>query len=229
MKVTGIKQLDELLNPLDKHWITEFYGDFDLVLRVMHYTMVYKSSENTVYVVFNVEFGGIDTLYLVKLCRIFDCKLDNIVISRAFRLNDAVEILEDLASKNDSIVLLAFPYNYLPFNPAKYTEATRVTGIIAKIAAFNQVILFNTVSKHGNHMPEGGSFHHHVVKVIVKLKQSRGVVYAELLKHPVKQGGRRIFTEKTLDYPLHSLKQRTILDWFTSTQYSPDHALMSIR
>jgi hypothetical protein len=228
MKVTGIKQIDELLNPLDKQWITEFYGDFDLVLRVMHYIMAYKSSENTVHVVLNVEFGGIDTLYLIKLCRIFDCKLDNIMVSRAFRLNDAVKILEDLASRNDSIILLAFPYNYLPFNPAKYTEATKVTGIIAKISALNQVILFNTISKYGNYLPEGGNFHHHMVKVIVRLKKSKGIIYAELLKHPVKQGGRRIFTEKILDHPLHSLKQRTIIDWFTSTQSSSSHVLMSM-
>ncbi|MEM0368719.1 MAG: hypothetical protein QW816_04820 [Desulfurococcaceae archaeon] len=220
MKVTGVKQIDELLNPLEKHWVIEFYGDFDIVTKVMHYTMVYRSSENTVYVVFNLEFGGIDTPYLIKLCRIFNCKLDNILVSRAFRLNDTVKTLEDLASTRNAVILLAFPYNYLPRDPAKYTEATKITGIIMKIATLNHVMLFNTVSKYGNYMPEGGSFHHHVVKVMVKLKQKKGVILAELLKHPVKQYGRRVFSEKTLQ-PLYFSPQKTILNWATGISSTP--------
>lgn len=215
MKVTGVKQVDELLNPIEKHWIIEFYGDFDVVAKVMHYTMAYRSSESNVYVVFNVEFGGIDTLHLTKLCRIFNCRLDNILVSRAFRLNDTVEILEDLISARDAIILIAFPYSYVPRDPAKYVEATRITGIIMKMATLNHVILFNTTSKHGSYMPEGGSFHHHIVKVLVKLRRRRGIILAELLKHPVKQYSRRIFSERILLQPMYLPQQKTILNWFT--------------
>jgi hypothetical protein len=85
LRLTGIRQLDELVHPFNPGWVLELYGDPGVVLRVAHYTMAYRSVESTLHVLLNLEFGGLDTLYLVKLCRIFNCNLDNIVVSRAFK------------------------------------------------------------------------------------------------------------------------------------------------
>jgi len=216
VKLTGITQLDELINPLRKDWIVEFYGEPGIVLPIMHYTLAYRSSNDTVYVVLNIEFGGIDTLYLVKLCRIFNCRLDNILISRSFNLDTTISILEELLNVSNSLIILVYPYNYLPKDPVKYSEATRITGIINKISFSNQVLLFNTISKHGYYRPEGGSLHHHLVKVIVKLTTRGKLIVADLVKHPVKQPCRRMFSEKTIEHPVPKQIQKNIVDWLVS-------------
>jgi len=213
VKITGIKQLDELIYPFDTRWVLEFYGEPKLVLQIAHYIMAYKSIERTLYVLLNLEFGGLDTLYLIKLCRIFNCNLDNIVVSRAFKLSDTAKALEELSSTKDLLILLIFPYNYLPKNPLEYTEATRITGLILKTALFNQVILFNTVTKFGSHRPEGGSFHHHAVKVAVKLIRQGDVVIAELTKHPVKKHAVKTIHTTILEHPVKEYTKKTLLDW----------------
>ncbi|MEM4487521.1 MAG: hypothetical protein QXK88_01770 [Desulfurococcaceae archaeon] len=213
MGLTGVKPIDELLEPIDERWIVELYGDSNAVLRVMHYAMVYRSRDNAVHVVFNVEFGGIDTLYFARLCRVLDCKPDSIFISRAFRLKETLNILKELLKVQRSTVLLVFPYRYLPKNPSKYTVATEITGIIGRLALSNRVLLFNSLSNFGYYMPEGGSLHHHLVKVIVKLTRKNKWILADLVKHPVKQQGTRVFAEKTLEHPIPQLQKRTLLDW----------------
>lgn len=217
MRLTGITQLDELVNPLRRDWIIEFYGEPRIVLTTMHYVLAYRSSSEIVYVVLNTEFGGVDTLYLVKLCRIFNCRLDNILVARSFDINSTVSILEELVSVENSLVIVVYPYNYLPRDPAKYSEATRITGIISKVSISNQVLLFNSFSKYGYYRPEGGSLHHHLVKVIVKLTQKGRLITAELVKHPVKQLCRRVFSDKTLEYPIPNTPRKTIIDWINST------------
>jgi hypothetical protein len=213
MRVTGFKPLDELISPVEKHWSVEFYGDPSVLFSLIHYTVASRSSSNRVYLVHNVEFGGLNTPLLVRLCRIFECRMDNIMVSRSFRLNDTVKILEDLAAEKDSVVVLAFPYNYLPKDPSKYCEATRVTGLLSKISAFNQVVIFNTVSKYGYFMPEGGSMHHHAVKIIVRVTRRSGRVVAQIVKHPVKNEGIRIFSEKLLETGIVVDSSRSLLAW----------------
>lgn len=213
MKLTGISQLDELVNPLYKHWIIEIYGESKPVLSLLHYVMAYRSSMERVYVLFNIEFGGIDTLYLVRLCRIFNCRLDNIVVSRAFRQGDTIKSLEELSSISDSLILLVYPYSYISRDPSRYYEATRITGLISRISISNQVIMFNTITKHGKYMPEGGSFHHHIVKVIVRLVEQGKSIIAELVKHPAKNRVLRTIPLSMLEYPVVRSDQVTILDW----------------
>lgn len=213
MGLTGVKPVDELIEPVSDRWIVELYGDDSVVLRLMHYTMTYRSREGSVRVVFNVEFGGVDTLYFIRLCRAFECKPDNIFISRAFKLKDTITLLEGLLEARDSTVILLFPYRYLPKSPSKYTEATKITGIIHRVALLNRVVLFNSLSNFGYYMPEGGSLHHHLVKVIVRLTRKRGWVVADLIKHPIKQQGTRVFAEKLLEHPILQPQKRTLLDW----------------
>lgn len=213
MKLTGLTQLDELVNPLYRHWIVELYGDQQVVLRILHYMVAYRSSVDKVYVLLNIEFGGLDTLYMVRLCRIFNCRLDNIYVSRAFRLDDTARVLEDLADLSSSLVLLVYPYSYVPVDPSRYHEATRITGLVSKIATRNQVVLFNATTRHGRYMPEGGSFHHHIVKVIVRLARRGGSIIAELIKHPAKEKQWRSIPLSLLEHPLKPRAQASILEW----------------
>lgn len=218
MKLTGIAPLDELLIPLKRDWIIEFYGDEGIVLKIMHYTVAYRSVDEYVYVVLNKEFGGIDTLYLVKLCRLFNCRLDNILVSRSFNLDATINTLQELLNIENSLIVLVYPYSYLPRNPVEYSEATRITGIINKISFSNQVLLFNSISKYGYHRPEGGSLHHHLVKVIIKLIPRGNTVVAELIKHPVKERTRRIFRDKALKYPVKKPPVKTIIEWLVQNK-----------
>jgi len=149
----------------------------------------------------------------VRLCRIFECRMDNIMVSRSFRLNDTVKILEDLAAEKDSVVVLVFPYNYLPSDPSKYSEATRITGLLTRISVFNQVVIFNTISRYGYFMPEGGSMHHHAVKIIVRMARRNGRIVSQIVKHPVKSEGIRVFSEKLLETGVVVNSSRSLLAW----------------
>ncbi|MGB9827172.1 MAG: hypothetical protein ACPLSM_01475 [Thermosphaera sp.] len=216
MRVTGFKPLDELVSPVEKHWSIEFYGDPSILFPLIHYTVASRSSSNRVYLVHNVEFGGLHTPLLVRLCRMFECRMDNIMVSRSFRLNDTVKILEDLAAEKDSVVVLVFPYNYLPSDPSKYSEATRITGLLSRISVFNQVVIFNTVSRYGYFMPEGGSMHHHAVKIIVRVVRRNGRVVSQIVKHPVKNEGVRVFSERLLEAGVVARGSRSLLAWIRS-------------
>ncbi|MEM1525919.1 MAG: hypothetical protein QW775_03455 [Ignisphaera sp.] len=216
LKLTGVKPLDELIEPAKRDWIIEIYGDEKNVLNIAHHAMVFRSIYNEVYVVLNMEFGGIEVPYLTKLCRIYDCNLDNIYISRAFRLQDTLSILQSLLQAENETIIVIFPYSYVQLNPNSYTEATRITGIISRLSQTNQVILFNTISRFGYKLPEGGSLHHHLVKVIVKITRRNKWIVAELIKHPIKPYGVRTFSEKILASPIPNAEQRTILEWIVS-------------
>lgn len=216
LKLTGVKPLDELIEPAKRDWIIELYGDEKIVLDIAHYAMVFRSVYDEVYVILNIEFGGIEVPYLAKLCRICDCNLDNVYISRAFRLQDTLSILQNLLQAENKTIIIIFPYSYLQLNPNSYTEATRITGIINRLSQTNQVILFNTISRFGYKLPEGGSLHHHLVKVIVKLTRRNKWIVAELIKHPAKPYGVRVFSEKILANPIPNVEQRTILEWIAS-------------
>ncbi|MEM4620151.1 MAG: hypothetical protein QW607_08045 [Desulfurococcaceae archaeon] len=218
LKVTGIRLLDDLISPLIRSWIVEFYGDLSLILKVAHYAMAYMSRLGLVYVVFNLEFGGVDTLYIVRVCRMLDCKLNNIIVSRAFRLSDTVNILEDLSKLKNTNIFLVLPYGYLPVDPLRYSNATKITGLIRRISLDNQVIVFNTTSKFGYNKPEGGSLHHHSVNIIVRLSYlRRGLILASLIKHPVKPLSSRVFSEGILNHPIQSLRQNSLLKYLTSS------------
>lgn len=222
VKLTGIRQLDELANPLYRDWVIEFYGDPRTVLKIMHYVVAYRSSMERVYVLLNVEFGGIDTLYLVRLCRFLGCHLENVVVTRAFRLSETVEVLRDLCySVENSLIAVVFPYNYIPKDPLMYREATRITGLVQRASARNQLVVFNTVTRHGRYMPEGGSFHHHLVKVIIRLVRSGSSVLAELVKHPAKGRALRSIPLNMLEYPVPEEHQLTLSKWIVNRSEAP--------
>jgi len=216
-RLTNVKPLDELIYPTRREWSVEIYGDQKIVLKVAYQTIAYRASFEEVYTVLNLEFGGIDTLYLTKLCRIHSCNLDNIYISRAFRLQDTIAILQSLSQRKNVTIAILFPYNYITPDPPRYVEATKITSIINTLSYNNQVIIFNTITKFGYKMPDGGSLHHHLIKIIVKLTKRNRWIIAELIKHPAKPNSIRIFSEKTLSNSTPENEHRTLLRWIAKT------------
>ncbi len=213
MSITGLRSLDQLIHPYDRRWIIEFYGDPRLTLMTAHYVMAYRSVYEKIYVMFNIEFGGLDTLYLTRLCRYFNCDMSNIMISRAFKLDDTIKLLKDLADIRGSLVLLIFPYNYLSKDPLRYTDATKVSGLIMRLTHFNQIMIFNTTTRYGRYMPEGGSFHHHIVKIIIRLIDKKESFIAELIKHPIKRNMIISIPKVLLEHPLKEHSIKTLLEW----------------
>lgn len=211
-KVIGFSLIDELISPIRSDWSVELYGDELLINYFFHVTLAYNSVWRRVFVIVAKEFGGIDPALLVKLCRIHGCSLNGVQVVRAFRNEDLVEILGELKQRSGELVVTLYPYSYLPKDPESYWKATLITGLLHQLSLRNQVIVFNAESKFGKYMPEGGSMHHHVVKVIVKLWRSRDVCYAKLIKHPCKEGGVRVFRAKILEENLFKAP-RSLLNW----------------
>lgn len=215
--ITGFELIDELLLPLPSNWSVEFYGDEFLVDYFFHTTLAYNSGWRRVYAVIVREYGGLDPGLLAKLCRIYNCSLTNIMVARAFRVEDLVNILKNPMDSYGNLVAILYPYSYLPSNPSSYWKATMITGLIHSLSLRNQVVLFNNTSRFGNHMPEGGSMHHHVVKIIVKLWRKRDLCYAKLVKHSGRGGSAaRVFRLKTLEKTIWT-NSKTLLEWVGTT------------
>ncbi|MEM0355625.1 MAG: hypothetical protein QXT88_01915 [Desulfurococcaceae archaeon] len=211
--ITGFELIDELLTPLPNNWIIEFYGDEFLVNYFFHTTLAFNSLWRRVYAVIVREYGGLDPGLLAKLCRIYGCTLTNIMVARAFRIEDLVNILKNTIDSSGNLIAILYPYSYLPNNPSSYWKATLITGLIHSLSSRNQVVLFNTVSKFGNYMSEGGSMHHHIVKIMVKLWRRRDLCYAKLVKHSGKAGNStRIFRLKLLETAIQR-NSKTLLEW----------------
>lgn len=212
-RITGFSLIDELIAPLSENWILEFYGDELLVLYLYHMTLAYNSAWRKVYSVIARERGGLDPVLLSRLCRVYDCSLSNVMVSRVFRTEELIGVLESLKRLEGYLAAILYPYSYLPRDPSSYWRATLVTGLIQSISSRNQVVLFNNTSKFGEYMPEGGSMHHHVVKVIVRMWRKRDLCYAKLVKHAGKKSGfLRMFRLKLLE-DATPVGSRTLLDW----------------
>ncbi|WP_440060096.1 hypothetical protein ACSU1N_02790 [Thermogladius sp. 4427co] len=214
MIITGVRPVDELLNPVGRYWSIEFYGDPFVLNYLFHRSLAVQSKYNDVYVVVSLEFGGIRTDLVESFCRILGCRLTAIRVSRAFKLGDVIKLLKNLEDVNDSTIILLYPYNYLREDPSTYYEATAISGLINKVSAHNIVLIFNTKTRFGERMPEGGSMHHHVVKTILRLDRLGKNVLAELVKHPAKPSGlKKQFRLELLKWGITPAETISLLNW----------------
>lgn len=214
MVVTGLKVLDTLVEPSTRWWGIEFYGDYSIISYVLHHTLAFRSRYETIHLVIAQEFGGINTELLIKLCRIYDCMLTNIHVIRVFSNSELRVALNELSRSNPGLVIVTYPYNYLPRDPYRYFEASSISGMLREVMQENEVIVFNSFTRFGDVMPEGGSMHHHVMKVIVMLRRYGNKVYALLLKHPAKPSGiTKVFHIKLLEDLILLRRSKTLLDW----------------
>ncbi len=217
MGVTGFKQIDMLVGIIPRDWIVEFYGDEKLVHILLHHTLAYQSRFGKVLLYHTLDFGGLNPYLLQRLARILGGDIDEVMVSRGFRLGDVVEGLRSIEARDDyRSLVLAYPYHHLSSNPMIYRVATEITGIIKRISSRGRrVILFNSVSRFGKYYPDGGNYHHHTVHVIIRLvrrRNGRGV--AEVFKHPWKpRGSRTVFYVDSLIGWSRWGGQRLLSEW----------------
>lgn len=218
MAVIGFDPIDRLIEPVARNWPIELYGDYATTSYVLHIALTHRSRYERVYLLVAQEFGGIKTDLISRFCRLYGCCLSNIMVARTFSNREVIEKLSELGSWDGESILVAYPYSYLTKNPKTYWEATTISGLLMKLSQKNSVIIFNTITKFGEASPEGGSMHHHVVKVMVKLMRSGRRVYAKLVKHPSKPTGVSVsFHTKLLEELVLMGRERTLLDWLRNT------------
>jgi len=190
--LTGIYIVDNMIGPVPKHWIIEFYGEENTVNPILHHVTAYRSRFGRVLVLLNKDFGGLDPYTVTRLARVLGGDSLRIDVGRGFRFSDTVETLREAVNVDGyESVILVYPYYHMPRGLGGYQHATRVTGLARELAVNGyRVFLFNTVSRMGEWMPEGGNYHHHSVHVIVRVDRLRkGRIGARLVKHPSKPTG----------------------------------------
>ncbi|NPA99054.1 MAG: hypothetical protein GXO43_06705 [Crenarchaeota archaeon] len=212
--ITGISIIDDALGPVPRHWMVEFYGDEKLVDLVMHYTVAYRSRYDTVYLVINTDFGGLDPYLVSRLARRLGGSIDNIMVSRAFRINDLIGVLETLEDAYGTLVV-KYPFTFIPQSLGGYREAARIVGVLRRLTRGLRIVLFNTRSRLGR-IAEGGKYHSHSVHVIAELRRRGDRGYLVLRKYPGPREG------LVSSFPLELLEgwgpwgvQRRLTEWLS--------------
>jgi hypothetical protein len=213
--VTGLYPVDNLVGNIPRHWILEFYGEEKAVSSILHYVTAYRSRFGKVLVLLNKDFGGLDPYMVARLARILEGDSLKIDVSRGFRFSDTVEMLGEAAGGYGGYesVIIAYPYYHMPRGFKGYSMATLVTGLTRRlVSSGRRVFLFNTVSRVGRWMPEGGNYHHHSVHVIVRVGRLKGNrIGARIVKHPSRPPGGMVSFR--LDEIGFSVYQKPLTAW----------------
>lgn len=211
---TGIPQLDRLTEGVPSHWVVEFYGDWKVVNALLHRAAVLNSGNGLV-IALTQEFGGLNPYLINRLAKAFGMTTDNIFVARAFKLEDTVELLKELRNSPVMTVFVVDPYLHTPQKPSGYWRASKITALIRTLVEKHrkEVTVFNRISKFGKYLPEGGSFHHHTVHVMIRLTltASNRWVRAEIVKHPIRPWTEVKFPKKYLTTP--EAPAHTLAEW----------------
>jgi len=209
---TAVPALDHLVTPLPSGLAVEFFGDWSIVNVLMHRVAVVNAVSDKVAVVLTQDFGGLDPYLMTRLVRVFRARCGEVLVARGFKVEDTLALFDRVLAQGFQKVLVVDPYLHLPNDPRKYWLGTAVTAGIRKLIHGGvEVAVFNRVSKFGTRAPEGGTFHHHSIHVLVRLSKGRLGVRAELIKHPMKPYTVTYFRPEDLLNP--PTVRRTLLEW----------------
>ncbi|MCD6323674.1 MAG: hypothetical protein J7L55_01000 [Desulfurococcales archaeon] len=179
--------IDRLASPVFTGWIVEYFGDWGVVNLLMHRVIAANAAGDGVAVVLVQDFGGFNPYLVRRFCMFFGTDFSKVVVSRAFKLEDALAALSAALREGFSRVVVADPYLHLPQDPRRYWEATPLTaGLRALAQGGAEVAVFNRVSRFGSYRPEGGNFHHHSTHVMIRFRKGRRGIRVDLVKHPLK-------------------------------------------
>ncbi|MCE4624545.1 MAG: DNA recombination/repair protein RecA [Desulfurococcales archaeon] len=189
-RIVGIPSIDFVVSPTpSKGWIIELYGSAAMLLA--HHAIAEAAGRGLVAVVHVQDFGGFDPYLVRRLARARGVSVDNVLIARAFRLQDVAPLVEEASRTGARTVVVIDPYHYTPRSPRDYWRLTPITAALRNAARRALVVVANRVGKYGRLLPEGGNFHHHSVHVIVRAWETGRGVMLELVKHPYKPAPRR--------------------------------------
>ncbi len=187
---TGVEGLDRLLGGgLEENSLTEFYSpSLRIVGLLYHRIAVLASAGGRTLAVHVQDFGGLDPYLLRSLARRlgvdWQAVEENLRVARAFKLEDALDLLSRASREDSEFVLVFDPYLHVDWREA--WTATPVTQLLRRLAADRTVASFNRCSLDGRGWsPLGGTYHAHSVHAVVRLDpHSKGAVRATLVKHP---------------------------------------------
>ena len=212
MITTAIPALDWLVSPLSGGWAVEFFGDWSVVNVLMHRVAVVNAVSDRVAVVLTQNSGGLDPYLMARLVRILRTRCGEVLVARGFKVEDTLALFDKVLAEGFRKVLVVDPYLHLPSDPKKYWLGTAVTAGVRKLIHSGvEVVVFNRVSRFGTRAPEGGSFHHHSIQVLVRLSKGKLGIKAELVKHPMKPYTVTYFKPEDLLAP--PTARRTLLEW----------------
>jgi len=210
-----VEVLDSLIDPLEVGWIVEFYGGLDIIYMLAYRSIACLSRRRDVYVYINQFFGGLDPFLLSRFSKSLGGDLSRIYFSRGFRLEDFESFFR--SSLIDSDLVIIDPYLHADPNIRGFEIYTKIASWIRRLSTNGNVFIFNRVSRYGGYKPEGGSFHHHSIHILLKIwKGIVGVlgVYCELVKHPAKPPIRVMISPKDLEGGgSRWVGQRRLLEW----------------
>lgn len=186
---TGISSIDCLVGCLQKGIVAEIYGDFDLLLQISYIaTASFHCRGGAILGIVQEDLLNYD-LYAVRTAlRAMECSEEGLLISRAFRIEDAVDMIREAIELPQDNLIIFDPYANAPNLPRDYTKLTPLTAAIRSAAVKGKrVVLFNRITKFGKFLPEGGNLHHHSATIIVKVERNGRRSYrVTLIKHPTK-------------------------------------------
>ncbi|AFH43229.1 hypothetical protein FFONT_1241 [Fervidicoccus fontis Kam940] len=184
---SGIEGIDELVGCIPKGIIAEFYGDFQLVLQTSYKVIAnFHCIDGTAVGIMQNELINYDFYMLRMYARSFGCNTNDMLVSRAFRLEDAINMLKSASNIDAENIAIIDPYIHSPSEPRNYWKLARLIAMMRALSAEGKrVLLFNRVSKFGRFLPEGGNLSHHSAYMIVRLEiVDRRSYRATLIKHP---------------------------------------------
>lgn len=187
---TGVDGLDRLLGGgIEERSLTEFYSPSVRIVGLLYHRIaVLASARGRTLAVHVQDFGGLDPYLLRSTARRLGVDWqtveENLRVARAFKLEDALDLLSRARAEGSDLALVFDPYLHVDWREA--WTATRLTQAIRGLAADGTVILFNRCSLDGRGWsPLGGTYHAHSVHAAVRLDpRPGGLVRATLVKHP---------------------------------------------
>ncbi len=185
--------LDRFIAPLPEVWAIDFYGTDSVVTTLMHRVTACRARWGHVAVALVQDFGGLNPYMLRYFTKVLGTSLDRVIVSRAFRSEDVPTLLRSVPQWVDAVVVRT-PFLFSPQTPEEYSKVTPIVAAIKKLIDSGiKVAVFNTVSKFGRFLPEGGNYYRHVMHAVVRLWEiDKKRFGAEIVKHAWRAPGMTI-------------------------------------
>ena len=185
---TGVQALDRMIGGLS---FVEFFGEWEAIRILLHRFIVEHSGE--LEILLTQEFGALDTIALRRLGKNLGVKPEA-VLSRSFSLQSTIEFLRGAVTSTVPVVAVVDPYLFAPKGAEGYGDLTPITAALRELGLKKSVAVFNRRSQFGRGLPEGGTYHHHSVPVLVEVTATPSALSARIVKHPSSPPDRVLFS-----------------------------------
>lgn len=184
---TGIRGIDEIVGCVTGGTIVEFFGDIETLARLSYILVARWSCYGGVALLIAQRDPLLYDFYEIKRRASMEGCDGPVKVSRSFRLEDTVLLLQEAALRIAKSYVLFDPFVHTIDLPLKERYRTnsitknlrRLSGLGARVAVFNRSSVLSSRA------PEGGSLYRHTVHISLMIEETaRGGLRARLLKHP---------------------------------------------